>query len=140
MVIGDRRDSGLPDKHDVGSGSLADFTYGLFPRFTNVVVRVAGSMPFQSELLELLSSGPPTQAFVERRLPAEDRVDAPMPVRLWVDSELTGVVGYVPRGLEAPIDACLARLADRGRSSRIPCSIISTRHGIRVDLRIGQAH
>ncbi|KJC65465.1 hypothetical protein TZ00_00915 [Agreia bicolorata] len=141
MVIGDRRGSDVPDRHDAGSGSLADYTYGLFPRFTNVVVRVAGSMPFQSELVELRSSPiPPTEAFVERRPPAEDRVDAPMPVRLWAGSELSGVVGFVPRGLEAPLDACLGRLSDRGKGPRIPCSIASTRHGLRIDLHMGRAY
>ncbi|KQP55663.1 hypothetical protein [Agreia sp. Leaf283] len=141
MVIGDPRRSGVPDRHDAGTGSLADYTYNLFPRFTSVVLRVAGSTPFQSELRELLESpSPPHDAFVERRPPAEDRVDAPMPVRLWIGSELSGMVGYVPRGLEAPVDACLGRLSDRGKGPRIPCTIVSTRHGLRVDLGMGRAY
>jgi hypothetical protein len=141
MVIGDRRASGTPDRHDVGAGSLGDYTYSLFPRFTSVVLRVAGSMPFQAELHELHdSSSPPREAFVERRRPAEDRVDAPMPVRLWTGAELSGVVGFIPRGLEAPVDACLGRLSDRGKGPRIPCSIVTTRHGLRVDLGMGRAY
>jgi hypothetical protein len=140
MVIGDPRGSGVPDRHDIGSGSLADYTFNLLPRFTSVIVRIAGSAPFQAELAQLSASpSPPGEAFVERRRPAEDRVDAPMPVRLWIGSELSGVVGFVPRGLEAPVDACLGRLSDRGTGPRIPCSIVSTRHGVRVDLGMGRA-
>lgn len=141
MVIGDPRAPGVPDRHDVGAGSLADYTYGLFPRFTNVILRIAGSMPFQEELQQLFDApSPPQEAFIERRRPAEDRVDAPMPVRLWTGSELSGIVGYVPRGLEAPIDACLGRLSDRGKGPRIPCSIVATRHGLRVELGMGRAY
>jgi hypothetical protein len=141
MVIGDPRGPGSPDRHDVGAGSLADYTYNLYPRFTSVVLRIAGSMPFQAELDKMHSlSSPPREAFVERRRPAEDRVDAPMPVRLWIGPELSGVVGFVPRGMEAPVDACLGRLSDRGRGPRIPCSIVVTRHGLRVDLEMGRAH
>lgn len=141
MVIGDPRGSGVPDRHDAGAGSLADYTYSLFPRFTNVTLRVAGSMPFQDELHELRDAPvPPHEAFVERRRPAEDRIDAPMPVRLWAGSELSGIVGFVPRGLEAPVDACLGRLSDRGKGPRIPCTIVSTRHGLRVDLGMGRAY
>ncbi|WP_374945440.1 hypothetical protein [Agreia sp.] len=141
MVIGDPRGSRVPDRHDVGAGSLADYTYSLFPRFTSVILRVAGSMPFQTELKQLRESHPPPrEAFIERRRPAEDRIDAPMPVRLWSGSELSDVVGFVPRGLEAPVDACLGRLSDRGKGPRIPCSIVSTRHGLRVDLGMGRAY
>jgi hypothetical protein len=141
MVIGDRSGSGIPDRYDSGAGSLADYTYNLFPRFTNVTLRVAGSMPFQSELAQLRESrDSPTEAFVERRPPAEDRIDAPMPVRLWMGPELSGVIGFVPRGLEAPVDACLGRLSDRGKAPRIPCAIIVTRHGLRVELGMGQAY
>ncbi|KQM58336.1 hypothetical protein [Agreia sp. Leaf210] len=141
MVIGDRRESDVPDKHDAGAGSLADYTYNLFPRFTSVTLKVAGSSPFQNELTELQEAlVSPTDAFVERRPPAEDRVDAPMPVRLWMGSELSGVVGFVPRGLEAPVDACLGRLSDRGKAPRIPCDIVVTRHGLRVVLRMGRAY
>ncbi|MBF4634277.1 hypothetical protein ITJ38_07685 [Agreia pratensis] len=141
MVIGDRSGSGVPDRHDSGAGSLADYTYNLFPRFAGVILRAAGSMPFQSELAELRElPDRPAEAFVERRPPADDRVDAPMPVRLWVGSELSGVIGFVPRGLEAPVDACLGRLSDRGKAPRIPCSIVATRHGLRVDLRMGRAY
>jgi hypothetical protein len=141
MVIGDPRAPGVPDRHDAGAGSLADYTYSLFPRFTNVVLRIAGSTPFQAELQQLRDEpSPPREAFVERRRPAEDRVDAPMPVRLWTGSELSGVVGYIPHGLEAPVDACLGRLSDRGKGPRIPCSIVSTRHGLRVVLGMGRAY
>lgn len=129
------------DRHDLGSGSLSDYTYSLYPRFLQVTIRLAGSAPFAIELTQLRAlSRPPCEAFVERRLPSEERVDAPMPVRLWLDNELSGVVGFVPPGLEAPVDACLGRLSDRGLAPRIPCEIVATRHGLRVVLEIGRAH
>lgn len=130
-----------PDRHDAGAGSLGDFTYGLIPRFLSARIRLAGSDPFADELRTLAALPQhPGEAFVERRLLSEERIDAPMPVRLWLGDELSGVVGFVPHGLEAPVDACLGRLFDRGRGARIPCAIVPTRHGIRLELKIGRAY
>jgi hypothetical protein len=128
------------DKHDLGAGSLADFSYTLYPRFRSVFIRLADSSPYGEEIAKVRALGAEfVDAFVERRRQEEERIDAPMPVRFWIGDELTGIVGYVPRGLEAPVDMCLGRLSDRGAGARIPAFIASTRYGLRVNLLIGSA-
>jgi len=67
----------------------------------------------------------------------EERRDAPMEVRLFANSRITGVVGMVPRGFESVITETLIRLEDAGRKPRIPVQIVTTRHGLRVELLLG---
>jgi hypothetical protein len=50
---------------------------------------------------------------------------------------MSGVVGYVPRGLEPVILETLARLDAAGRSTRVPAEISATKHGLRVTLLMG---
>ena len=76
---------------------------------------------------------------ISRRTLEDERVDAPTPVRLFAGGRVSGIVGSVPRGLEAPVDDALGRLAERGKPPRIPASIVTTRGGaLRVDLQIGE--
>ncbi|WBU38403.1 hypothetical protein [Homoserinibacter sp. YIM 151385] len=130
-------DPGLP-KHDQGSGSFDDYGYDLAAKNARVTIRLAASDPCQEELRGVLEQGAAeaTTAISARGM-AEERVDAPIPVRLFLGTRVSGVVGAVPRGLESVVDENLRRIEDRGDKPRIPVSIVETRHGIRVDLLMG---
>jgi len=129
----------LPSKEkDAGSGELDDYDYNLRPKKKGAVIRVAQSDGHQDELRTVLDLGAEeVWAMVARRGPEEERTDAPMPVRLFTGTRVSGIVGIVPRGLEAPVDTAVARLTDEGRKPRIPAAVTETRHGIRVDLLMG---
>lgn len=73
-------------------------------------------------------------AVIPRRTLEEERVDAPMPVRLFAAQRPSGLVGQVPRGLENVVDAALARLSETGRSPRIPARIVTAKGQLRVQL------
>lgn len=127
------------DRADRGRGTLRDYTYTLVPRFPSTTIRLAASDPCAAEIAEVLAASTgPLEAFVERRHPAEDRVDAPMAVRIHLGDELSGVVGYIPRGLEAVPQELLSRIARRGGRERIPAMVVRTRYGLRVDLLVGR--
>ena len=135
-VFGAERDPAGVSKRDVGSGSLKDYGYDLLPRKNNTVLVLAGSDPHQAELvaLEHVSA---LQAFIAPRTAEEERTDAPIPVRFFAESRMTGIVGTVPRGLEPAVLEALVRLERAGRSTRIPAAIIKTRYGLRVELQLG---
>jgi hypothetical protein len=125
-------------KTDQGAGSLDDYLYDLVPRSKRTRIQLADSDPCQDALRTVLGQGvTEPEAFIARRSIADERTDAPTPVRLFVNQRPTPVVGFVPRGLEAPVEAALARLADEGKSSRMQASIRQTKNGLRVDLAIG---
>lgn len=137
------RDGVGRERHDAGRGSLADYTFDLVARSEHTRIRLAHSDPHQQELLDGVGSSTAhvvrVRAFVELRTPDDEAIDAPTAVRLDDGGELSGVVGYVPRGLEAVPQAALARLRARGRPDRLPAEVVRTRHGLRVDLLIGLA-
>lgn len=128
--------SDLP-KNDRGSGTLDDYTYDLDPKRKrgDTILGVADSTPYQDELARLLSLGlDGAFAIIPRRTLEDERTDAPMQVRLFVNQRPSDVVGYIPRGLEHVVDAALVRLQEAGKQPRIPVTVKQTKHGIRVDL------
>lgn len=131
-------DESLP-KHDQGSGSLDDYGYDLSAKNDRVTLQLADSDPHQDELKAILELAPEAATTaVSARSMAEERVDAPIPVRLFLGTRVSSVVGQVPRGLESVVDETLRRLEDRGEKPRIPVALVQTRHGIRVDLLMGR--
>ncbi len=124
-------------RHDEGSARLGDFSYDLRPKSAKIVIRLADGDPHQEELARL-ALVTELQTAGGRRTMEEERTDAPMEVRLFADARISGVVGVVPRGFESVIAEALSRLEGAGRKPRIPARIVSTRHGLRVELLIGQ--
>ncbi|MEP6478257.1 MAG: hypothetical protein ABJB03_02605 [Rhodoglobus sp.] len=122
-------------KSDAGSGSYKQYKYDLVPANKRVTMRLAGSDPCQEELRRVALST--VEAFIAKRTIEEERTDAPVAVRFFVDSRMTSIVGYVPRGLEAVALEAVSRLEKTGRNSRIPAQIVKTRGGLRVDLLMG---
>jgi hypothetical protein len=132
------RDTTLP-KDDRGSGSFNDYRYSLIPNNAKVTLRLADSTPHQDELQKIADGGETTlETAISRRSPEDERTDAPLAVRLFAGTRVTGVVGTVPRGLESVVDEALSRLEKNGRKLRIPVVLAKTRAGWRVDLLIGQ--
>ena len=127
-------------RRDAGSGKLGDFGYDMVPKNARVSIQLAGSDPFQATIADVLARTAgqgELLAFVSKRTSEEERTDAVVPVRFFIDSRMTDLVGFVPRGLEAPVLDTLPRLEAVGRSSRIPAAIAKTRHGLRVNLLLG---
>jgi hypothetical protein len=136
-----RRPSASSDypKSDAGSGSLDQYAFNFVPRNARVTMRLAGSDPCQEEIGRVRDSGADSFAvFFAPRSIEEERTDAPMPGRVVTSGRMSGVVGWVPRGLEAVIVETLARLDAAGRSTRIPAELSDTRHGLRVTLLMGR--
>jgi hypothetical protein len=130
-------DTSLP-KDDRGAGSFGDYRYNLVPNNTKVTLRLADSGPHQDELQRIADNGETVlETAISRRSAQDERTDAPLVVRLFAGSRVTGVVGTVPRGLESVVDEALARLDTNGRKVRIPAALKKTRSGWRVDLLIG---
>ncbi|AND16129.1 hypothetical protein [Rathayibacter tritici] len=122
---------------DRGSGKLGDYDYELRPgsRRGDTLLGLADSRPHQDEIARVLALGEDEiTAVIPRRTLEEERVDAPMPVRLFAAQRPSGLVGHVPRGLENVVDAALARLAEAGGSPRIPARIVTAKGGLRVQL------
>ena len=131
-------DTSLPSD-DRGSGSFDDYKYNLLPNKTRTTLRLANSAPYQTELQRIIDSGESElETAISRRSAEEERTDAPMEIRLFSGSRVTGVVGRIPRGLESVIDEALSRLDGAGKKARIPASVQKTRSGWRVDLLIGR--
>lgn len=123
---------------DAGSGSLDDYDYNLRPKKADATIRLADSDPNRDEIVRINEMGAEEiWSMISRRSQEDERTDAPMAVRLFVSGRVSGVVGYIPRGLEAPVDDALGRLLESGKPARIPVKIVSTKKGLRVDLRIG---
>lgn len=130
-------DPSLP-KGDRGAGSLSQYRYDLIPSSKRVTVRLANSDPHQHELQKVMDDAEANlETAMSRRSIEDERIDAPMMVRLFAGNRVTGVVGTVPRGLEAVIDEALSRLDKRGEKVRIPAAISKTRDGLRVELLLG---
>jgi hypothetical protein len=121
---------------DSGSGKLSDYNYGLAPRNKRVTIILADSDPYQEELAALLEEET-LQTFINSRTVEEERVDAPMPVRFFTGRKMSGVVGFVPRGLEPVVVEALARLEGRS-DNRIPATITKKGGKLRVVLLMGQ--
>lgn len=127
------------ERNDRGKGSFSQYRYGLLPNNDRVRMRLAGSNPFQEELREILDSGAsPLETAFARRTQQEDSVDAPIEVRLFTGSRVSGPVGFIPRGLESVVDEALSRLDLAARKQRIPALIVRSGGRLRVELLIGQ--
>lgn len=123
-------------KTDAGKGSFRDYKYDLIPANRRVTMTLAGSDDAQDELERVAGLGDP-RAFVGKRTIEEERTDAPLAVRVFAESRMSGVVGYVPRGLEAVVIEAVARLERAGEDTRLPMRIDRTRRGLRVVLLMG---
>jgi len=134
-----RRSQGDPDypKEDRGRGSLDDYKFDLVPANSRVTIRLARSDPHQDVLRDVAEAAV-VETAIARRTDDEERTDAPMPVRLFVDGRIVGPVGRVPRGLESVVSETLSRLDTAGKKPRIPVEVTRTRQGIRVDLLMGE--
>ena len=123
---------------DGGRGSLDDYDYNLRPKKSGTTIRLADSDANRDEIVRIQDMGAEEiWSMISRRSEQDERTDAPIPVRLFVSGRVSGIVGMIPRGLEAPVDDALARLLESGKPPRIPVQIVSTKKGLRVDLVIG---
>lgn len=133
--------SGYPeplDRDDRGKGSLSDYRGVLEPANSRVTIRLAGCNLFQAELTGILALGADNlETATSRRTLDQERIDAPIEVRLFTGTRVSGPVGWVPRGLESVIDETFARLDVRGKKQRIPVAIVKKGGRYRVDLLVG---
>jgi hypothetical protein len=125
-----------PSRSDSGSGKLSQYRYNLVPNNAKVVLRLADSDPHQEELEALLAEET-LETFIAPRTIEEERTDAAMPVRFFTGRRMSGVVGYVPRGLEPVVIEAITRLESR-TMNRIPARIVKAGGKLRVDLLMGQ--
>ncbi|MGN6502143.1 MAG: hypothetical protein ACTHKX_04455 [Pseudolysinimonas sp.] len=131
-------DASLP-KNDRGSGSFNDYGYDLTPRNRKASITLAASDPHQDELRTIAETGElEAETAISPRTMEQERVDAPIEVRLFTGRRVSGVVGSVPRGLESVVDETLRRLDDRGEKVRIPARIVQKRGVYRVELLMGR--
>jgi hypothetical protein len=122
-------------KSDLGKGKLGDYKYNLVPNNRKVIITLAGSDQYQTELQELLAEET-LQSFIAPRTIEEERTDAPMPVRFFTGRRMTGVVGWVPRGLEPAVIEAVARI-ENSANNRIPIEIVKSKGKLRVNLLMG---
>jgi hypothetical protein len=101
-------------------------------------MRLAGSNGCQGELADIVAEGGVLETAISRRNQQQDATDAPIEVRVFTGSRVSGPVGFVPRGLESVVDEALSRLDARGRKPRIPVQIVRKGGGYRVELLVGQ--
>ena len=126
------------DRNDLGKGSLSQYRGVLVPANARVRLRLAGSNPHQRELATLAESGAgPLETAIGKRSQQEEGADAPIEVRLFTGSRVSGPVGLVPRGLESVVDEALGRLDIQGRKQRIPVEIVRKGGLYRVELLMG---
>ena len=131
-------DTSLP-RHDRGFGTFDDYGFNLIPRNARVTITLADSDPHQDELRTLVESGDLTaETAVPPRTLEQERVDAPIEVRVFTGRRVSGVVGSVPRGLESIVDDTLRRLDDTGEKPRIPIRLVQKRGAWRVVLELGK--
>jgi hypothetical protein len=121
---------------DTGAGKLGDYKYNLLPGNKRVTITLADSDPYQDELAVLANEEGLT-TFINARTLEEERTDAPMPVRFFTGRRMSGIVGFVPRGLESAVIETLARIEDRSEN-RIPATITKKGGKLRVVLHMGQ--
>ena len=130
-------DTSLP-KNDRGFGSFDDYAYGLSAKNARITMTLAASDPCQAELRTIAESGEvDAETAISPRSIEQERVDAPIEVRLFTGRRVSGVVGQVPRGLESVIDETLRRLDDAGEKARIPAKIVGSPGAYRVKLLMG---
>ncbi|MEO8095167.1 MAG: hypothetical protein ABI632_09550 [Pseudolysinimonas sp.] len=130
-------DDSLP-RGDRGRGSFDDYSYGLSAKNARIAMTLADSDPHQDELRTIVETGElAAETAISPRSIEQERVDAPIPVRLFTGRRVSGVVGSVPRGLESVIDETLRRLDDAGEKVRIPARIVGKPGAWRVQLRMG---
>ncbi len=131
-------DPNLP-KGDRGKGSFDDYAYDLLPKNRDITMRLADATPHQDEIAQLADADAESlfTATPARSLDQE-RVDAPIEVRVFSGRRVSGVVGVVPRGLESVYDEAVRRLDGRGDKPRIPVAVVQTKQGWRVDLLMGR--
>jgi len=131
-------DPTLP-KDDRGKGSFDDYLYDLIPKNRDITLRLADATPHQDEIAALAGEDPEALATATpARTLEQERVDAPIEVRVFSGRRVSGVVGVVPRGLESIYDEAVRRLDGRGDKPRIPLAVVQTKQGWRVDLLIGR--
>ncbi|HEY5319963.1 MAG TPA: hypothetical protein VIJ76_03710 [Galbitalea sp.] len=130
-------DTGEFAKGDVGSGKLKDYRYNLIPNNKRVTIQLAGSDEGQDDLRELANESD-LLAFIAPRTIEEERTDAPVPVRFFTGRRMSGVVGWVPRGLESVVIEAIARLESNGKTTRIPAEIVTIKGKLRVNLLMGE--
>ncbi|NEM90372.1 hypothetical protein [Galbitalea soli] len=123
-------------KADSGKGSLDDYRFSLVPNNARITIVLAGSDPHQDELAKF-TPGTEVTSFIAPRTIEEERTDAAMPVRIFADSRMSGVVGWVPRGLEPAVIEAMARLEGEGKPPRIPAEVTATKRGLRLTLLMG---
>ena len=127
------------ERNDRGKGSFSQYRYGLMPNNPRVRMRLAASNDHQRELQEILDSGAsPLETAFSRRSQQEDSIDAPIEVRLFTGTRVSGPVGFIPRGLESIVDEALSRLDLNSRKQRIPAVIVRSGGRLRVELLMGQ--
>ena len=126
---------GVEMASDLGHGKLGDYRYNLVPANKRVTIRLADSDPYQEEIASLLGEEN-LQTFIAARTIEEERTDAPMPVRFFTGRRMSGIVGYVPRGLEPAVIEALTRIEERS-NNRIPASIVKKSGKYRVVLLMG---
>lgn len=131
-------DASLP-KTDRGTGSFDDYVGVLVPKNNRVTLRLANSDPFQDELAALAGEDPESlSTATPARTLDQERVDAPIEVRIFSGRRVSGPVGFVPRGMESVYDEAVRRLDGRGAKPRIPVTVVQTKNGYRIDLLMGQ--
>jgi len=132
-------DTSLP-KSDRGFASFDDFDYRLRPKNGRVTMTLAGSDAHQDELKAIVHNGENEDAetAVSPRSMADERIDAPIPVRLFLGRRVSGVVGSIPRGFESLIDENIRMIEDRGSKPRIPVRIEHKKGAYRVVLLLGK--
>jgi len=130
-------DPELP-KGDRGRGSLDDYGYDLRARNRRIVLTLAASDPHQDELERVLAEGGDVETAVSPRTIEQERVDAPIEVRVFTGRRVSAPVGRVPRGLESIVDETLRRLDDAGKKPRIPARVVRRRGALRVELLMGE--
>jgi len=127
------------DRNDLGKGSFSHYRFALVPNNARVRLRLAGSNPHQQLLKEIAQGDAnPLETAISRRTQQQDAEDAPIEVRLFTGSRVSGPVGWVPRGLESIVDEALSRLDIAGRKQRIPVEVVRKGGLYRVELLMGQ--
>jgi hypothetical protein len=120
---------------DFGSGKLRDYRYSMVPNNKRVTIVLAGSDPYQDELQSLVSEEG-LVTYIAPRTVEEERTDAPLAVRFFTGRRMSGIVGFVPRGLEAVVIDAVARIENRS-DNRIPATIVKKGGALRVVLLMG---
>lgn len=131
--------SGLP-RGDRGAGDFGNYDYNLRARRKGTKIVLANSDPSRDELRTLFENGDiEAETAISARTIEQERVDAPIEVRLFTGRRVSGVVGRVPWGLESIVDETLRRLGDSAQKARIPVRIVQKRNGsYRVELLMGR--